>query len=224
MQPYFLPYIGYWQLVKTVDNYIVYDDVTYIKGGWINRNNFLINGQKKMYTIGLKDAGSYKLIKDIEIGDDFIKFLKMIMINYSKAPFYNEVFPLVKKMIDYEKKSLSAFILNSIHIVADYLDIKTNILISSELNKNNELKGKDKVIDICKLMNASEYYNAIGGKELYDKGLFLANGINLSFLKSNLTSYKQFGNDFIPGLSILDVLMFNSPLVVNKMLDDFSLE
>jgi hypothetical protein len=76
MQPYLFPYLGYWQLIKAVDLYVVYDDVTYIKGGWINRNNFLINGEKKLFTIKLKNAGSYKLINEIEILDDFVNFIK----------------------------------------------------------------------------------------------------------------------------------------------------
>ena len=81
MQPYFMPYIGYFQLIKAVDKYVVYDDVNYIKGGWVNRNNILVNGEKKMFTITLKGASAYKHFNEIEIGDDFRKFMKTLELN-----------------------------------------------------------------------------------------------------------------------------------------------
>ena len=223
MQPYFLPYLGYWQLMKAVDKYIVYDDVAFIKGGWINRNNFLIQGQKKLVSFQLDGASSYKLINEISIKDDFSSFMKMLQITYAKASYFSEIKNLLEKIIQFDRANLGKFLFNSIKIVAEYLGFSTEILLSSEIQKDNSLKGKDKVIHICKLMNADEYYNAIGGQELYDKAEFSANGIKLSFLKTNLSEYKQLKNDFVPGLSILDVLMFNSKEEVNKMLDDFEL-
>lgn len=223
MQPYFLPYIGYWQLMKAVDKYVVYDDVSYIKGGWINRNNFLISGQKKLVTFQLKDAGSYKLINEIEIKDDFSSFMKMVQINYAKSPNFSDVKKLTEEIVAYDKTNLAKFLYNSIKAVASYLGFKTEFYLSSEIKKDNSLKGKDKVIHICKIMQADEYYNAIGGQELYDKYEFEKNGIKLSFLKTNMREYKQLKNDFVPGLSILDVLMFNDKKTVNEMLDDFEL-
>lgn len=223
MQPYFLPYIGYWQLMKAVDKYVVYDDVSYIKGGWINRNNFLISGQKKLVTFQLKDAGSYKLINEIEIKDDFSSFMKMIQINYAKAPNFSDIKKLTEEIVAYDKTNLAKFLYNSIKAVASYLGFKTEFYLSSEIKKDNSLRGKDKVIHICKIMQADEYYNAIGGQELYDKDEFEKNGIKLSFLKTSIREYKQLKNDFVPGLSILDVLMFNDKKTVNEMLDDFEL-
>jgi hypothetical protein len=223
MQPYLFPYIGYWQLIKVVDTYVIYDDVTYIKGGWINRNNYLINGQGKLFTIRLKDADAYKLINEIEIMDDFVKFVKMIQNNYAKAPHFKNVIELIRNITFFDKSNLSLFIINSIEAVLKYLNIKTRLIVSSSLNKNNMLKGQDKVLDICKLLGSSAYYNAIGGSGLYDKEVFLKEGINLYFLKPNLIPYKQFGTDFIPALSIIDVMMFNSVEEINQMLDDFIL-
>lgn len=223
MQPYFLPYLGYWQLMNAVDTYIVYDDVAYIKGGWINRNNFLVQGNAKLFTFSLDGAGSYKLINEISIKDDFSNFLKLLQFNYKKAPFFKECMELVNKIVSYDKNNLGMFLYNSIKVVADYLDFNTKILLSSEIEKDNSLKGKDKVIHICKLLAADEYYNAIGGKELYDKTEFTQNGIKLAFLKTNIKPYKQLKNDFIPGLSIMDILMFNSKEQVKKMLADFEL-
>lgn len=223
MQPYFLPYLGYWQLMNAVDTYIVYDDVTYIKGGWINRNNFLVQGNAKLFTFSLDGASSYKLINEIAVKDDFSNFKKLLQFNYAKAPFYKDCIELTDKIIAYDKSNLGKFLFNSIKVIADYLDFDTKILLSSEIQKDNNLKGKDKVIHICKLLGADEYYNAIGGQELYNKKEFQENGIKLSFVKTEITPYKQFKNDFIPGLSILDILMFNSKEQVKKMLDDFEL-
>lgn len=223
MQPYFLPYLGYWQLMNAVDTYIVYDDVAYIKGGWINRNNFLVQGNAKLYTFSLSGAGSYKLINELSIKDDFANFRKLLQFNYAKAPFYKDCVELVERIISYDKSNLGKFLFNSIIIIADYLDFSTKILLSSEIEKDTNLKGKDKVIHICNLFGADEYYNAIGGQELYSKDEFAHNGIKLSFLKTNITAYRQLKNNFVPGLSILDILMFNSKDKVKQMLYDFEL-
>lgn len=223
MQPYFFPYIGYWQLINAVDTYVLYDDVAYIKGGWINRNNFLINGEKKLFTIKLKQAGSNRIINEIEILDDFVKFSKMLQTNYSTAPFFKSTMNLIHEMVSPDKTNLAAFIENSIRIIASYLNIKTNILLSSNIKKNNSLKGKDKVLHICNLMGASDYYNAIGGADLYGKSEFLDNGVSLMFLRTKLTPYKQLKKEFFPGLSIIDVMMFNSIEEIRGMLDDYEL-
>lgn len=223
MQPYFFPYIGYWQLIKAVDKYVVYDDVNYIKGGWINRNNFLINGQKKLFTIQLNGASSYKKINEIEIKDDFSSFKKMLQINYAKAPFYKDYQELVERITSFYSKNLGVFLFNSIKSIAEYLGFETEIILSSEIEKDDNLKGQEKVIHICKLLEADEYYNAIGGQELYNKQDFQENGIKLSFLKTNITPYKQLKNDFVPGLSILDMMMFCSKEQVNEMLDNYEL-
>ena len=223
MQPYLFPYIGYWQLIKAVDTYVVYDDAAYIKGGWINRNNYLFINDKKLFTIQIKGASSYKLIKDIEIIDSFSNFIKMLKNNYSKAPYFLKTMELINKIISFDKCNLALFISNSIQVILDYLNINVDVILSSSVNKNDALKGKDKVIDICKVLNASDYYNAIGGMELYNKQEFLQNNIKLFFLKTNITWYKQFNNDFIPGLSIIDIMMFNSIKEINLMLDNFDL-
>jgi hypothetical protein len=149
--------------------------------------------------------------------------MKMIHYNYAKAPYFKDVVNLLQVIINFDKLNLSLFITNSIRIILNYLNIHTNITLSSSLDKDNSLKGKDKILNICKLLNADEYYNAIGGKTLYVKEEFTKNGISLYFLKPNLTPYKQFKNDFVAGLSIIDVMMFNPPENIRKMLDNYEL-
>lgn len=225
MQPYFMPYIGYFQLMKAVDKYVVYDDVNYIKGGWINRNNILINGEKKLFTITLKSASQNKLINEIEIGDNFNKLKKTLTLNYAKAPYFNNTMSLLERITNFEDKQLANFISNSFKEILTYLCMDTEIILSSNIKKNNLLKGQDKVIQICKTLNANEYINAIGGQELYDKKEFAQNGVNLKFLKMDEgIIYPQFSQEFVSGLSIIDVLMFNSIEETNEMLDKFILE
>ena len=223
MQPYFMPYIGYWQLLAAVDTYVIYDDVNYIKKGWINRNNILVNNDKQMFTIALNGASQNKLINEITIADDFTKLRKTIHMAYHKAPYYNDVMALLDKIFSYQSSNLADFIANSIELVCQYLDIQTKIIMSSDIEKDNSLKGQDKILEICKLLNADTYYNAIGGQELYDKSVFAKENIKLCFLKSDIPEYSQYKNAFVPGLSILDVMMWNDVDEINSMLDKFEL-
>lgn len=226
MQPYFLPYIGYFQLLNAVDKYVIYDDVNYIKGGWINRNRILINDIDKFLILRLSGASSYKLINNIEVSADKIykkKILKTICASYEKAPFYSAVYPMMEDIINSEERVLSKFIECSLRKICCYLNIKTTLIVSSKLAKNNELKGQDKVIQICKLLGGTEYYNAIGGQKLYSFKEFENNNIKLKFLKTNSIQYQQFDNAFVANLSILDVMMFNSVNTIKKMLEEYEL-
>lgn len=222
MQPYFLPYLGYWQLINDVDKYIVYDDVNYINRGWINRNNFLICGEKKMLSIPLKASSQNKLINEHYITGGLDRFLKTIKMNYSKAPYFSSVYPTIENICNYPEKNLAIFLYNSILQISNYLKFDTEILLSSTLMKSNNLKGEDKIIHICKLCGASIYINAIGGELLYHKNKFSDVGIDLKFLKMDDISYLQFKKDkFVPNLSIVDVLMFNSEEEISVMLKKY---
>lgn len=226
MQPYYFPYIGYWQLMNAVDTYVIYDDVTFIKGGWINRNRILVNGKDNYFNIPLVKASSYSLINEIKI--DYSKGfpqkeLKTLSMAYKKAPFFEDTYKLISEILNFKCDSLSEFLINQIKTIALYLEMDTKFIVSSELKKNNDLKGKDKVISICRMLNSSEYYNAIGGKLLYDKEEFMNNGIDLKFLKTNMISYKQFNNTFIPNLSIIDYLMFIPRNELIKKMKDYKL-
>lgn len=225
MQPYFFPYIGYWQLMNAVDKYVVYDDVNYIKGGWANRNNILVDGKPHRINLLLKKASPNKLFNETEILHDFDekKLLKTISIAYAKAPYYNEVFPLITQILNNTEICLSKYLIDSFKIINQYIGITTDLIVSSELKKDCSLKGEDKVIHICKLLNADEYYNAIGGTELYNRERFAENNIELHFLKTNDIIYPQFKNEFVPNLSIIDVMMFNSKEQIKNMLEEFTL-
>lgn len=223
MQPYLFPYIGYFQTLAATNDFVVYDDVQFIKGGWINRNNLLIGGQKVLFSVALADASPNKLIRDIEIKDDFSKLLKTIAMAYSRAPNKEAVMALIEQICAFPDKNLARFAGNSLRSIAAYLDISTNIIDSSALHKDTSLKGQSKVIAICQELHASTYINSIGGRELYDKGTFVDQGIKLIFLQPHLVEYKQFDKPFIPWLSIIDVLMFNSPAETRRLLEAYEL-
>ncbi|MGL4876031.1 MAG: WbqC family protein [Clostridium sp.] len=224
MQPYFLPYIGYWQLLNAVDKYVIYDDVNFIKGGWINRNRMLMNNEAKLFNIQMDGASPNKKINEIKLSSNKVwrkKLIKSIELNYAKAPMFDEIFPLIRSIIDNEEENLAKFIKNSLVEVSKYLKIETEIIISSDLNKDNDLKAEEKVIEICKLLKGNEYYNAVGGQELYSFEEFRKNDIELKFLKTEEIEYRQFNDSFISNLSILDVLMFNEKEEIQQVLKKY---
>ena len=214
MQPYFMPYIGYFQLMKAVDKYVVYDDVNYIKGGWANRNHILINGEKEMFTVTLQKASPNKLFNEIVIGDDFKKLMKTLQMNYSRAINFDQTMVLMERIISFPNKQLAVFIANSFREILSYLSVETEILMSSEIPKDNSLRGKDKIIQICEILGADTYYNAVGGKNLYDQEEFREHGITLNFVDSLPQVYSQLHTrEFVSGLSMIDVLMNNTCLL-----------
>lgn len=224
MQPYFMPYIGYFQLMKAVDKYVVYDDVNYIKGGWANRNHILINGEKEMFTVTLQKASQNKLFNEIVIGDDFKKLMKTLQMNYSRAINFDQTMVLMERIISFPNKQLAVFIANSFREILSYLSVETEILMSSEIPKDNSLRGKDKIIQICEILGADTYYNAVGGKNLYEQEEFREHGITLNFVDSLPQVYSQLHTrEFVSGLSMVDVLMNNTKDEVNRLLDSFQL-
>jgi hypothetical protein len=210
MQPYFLPYIGYFQLINAVDMFVVYDNIKYTKKGWINRNRMLVNETDKMFSLSLKKDSDFLDIVEREIAPDFnrSKLLNQFKGAYSCAPYFSEIFPLLEQIISYEDQNLFRFIHHSLISICKYLNINTEIRISSNIAIDHKLKNQNKVIAFCESLAANTYINAIGGIELYSQEQFQAKGIELKFIKSKPFEYKQFDNDFVPWLSIVDIMMF----------------
>lgn len=221
MQPYFMPYIGYWQMINAVDEYVIYDDVNFIKGGWINRNRIVNNGKVQFFNIQLQGASPNKLINEVQLSNNknvIEKNLRILEASYSQAPYFNEVYAMLKEIFYCNEDSLVNFLEISIRRICEYLKINTLMHISSKIEKDNALKGEEKVISICKILRATDYCNSIGGKALYSVESFKKNQIGLSFLEAKPIFYKQFNAMFVPNLSIIDVMMFNSVKEINEML------
>lgn len=193
-----------------------------LKAAGINRNHILINGEKEMFTVTLKKASQNKLFNEIVIGDDFKKLMKTLQLNYSKAVNFDQTMTLMKRIISFSDKRLAAFIANSFREIFSYLSIDTEILMSSDIPKDNSLRGKDKILQICEILGADTYYNAIGGQNLYDKKEFSEHGIVLNFVDTIPKVYSQLRTkEFVPYLSMIDVLMNNTKDEVNDLLDSF---
>jgi WbqC-like protein family len=211
MQPYFFPYIGYFQLIAAVDLFIVYDNIKYTKKGWINRNRMLQNGKDVMFSLPLKNDSDSLDVCERELAVDFNrdKLLNQFMGAYRRAPYFEQTFPLLEQIVRYEDTNLFRFLHHSIIKTCDHLGITTEIKISSDIAISHELKNQDKVFALCAAVGASTYVNAIGGIELYSKDTFREKNVDLKFIQSHPFEYAQFGDAFVPWLSIIDVMMFN---------------
>ena len=201
MQPYLFPYMGYFQLIAAVDRFVVYDDVNYIKQGWVNRNRILVNGAPHLFTLPLSGAGSFTTMNTIALDPQRYgawreKFLRTVAQAYVRAPFLRPVQEL----------------------------LRTELVPTSSMYGNQDLSGQARILDICAREGAGRYLNAIGGKELYDGAAFAERGITLSFLRSRLPEYRQGKGSFVPGLSILDAMLFVPPDELHGMMTAFDLE
>jgi hypothetical protein len=226
MQPYLFPYLGYFQLINAVDKFVILDDVNYIKKGWINRNRILLNGQEFIFTIPLEMASQNKLINEINLsleGGWRRKLLKTFDAAYKKAPTFKVVYPLIERIIDFKERNLSTFISYSIEQICKYLEINTTIVYSSSQYETKNLKGQNKILEICKIEKARIYINPFGGLEIYQRKTFEKHSLKLMFLKSKPINYKQFRNDFKPFLSIIDVMMFNGKDIISGYLNEYEL-
>jgi WbqC-like protein family len=228
MQPYFLPYIGYFQLISAVDKFIFCNDLGFIKQGWINRNNILLEGKKHQFCLPIKHISSFTSIKETIISEQpkdwQNKLSKKIWLAYHKAPFFDAVYPWIDEILKgAPNQSISDVAINSIEHTFQYLNLEKNLSQSIGLYDNKELKLARRVIDICQQEGADTYINAIGGQSLFCKDDFKKHNINLCFIKPILKTYEQNSPEFVAGLSILDVLMYNAPDEVKIMLSEYNL-
>ena len=225
MQPYFFPYIGYFQLIASVDQFIVYDNIKYTKKGWINRNRMLQNGADVMFSLPLKKDSDSLDVVERELAADFNrdKLLNQFKGAYRRAPYFEQTFPLIEQIVRHEDANLFRFIHHSIIKTCEHLDIKTEIKISSGIAIDHTLHSQDKVLALCEAVGASTYVNASGGMDLYSKEMFRERNIELKFIKSKPFEYTQFGTEFVPWLSIIDLMMFNSVESIQDQLTQFDL-
>ena len=228
MQPYLFPYLGYFQLLAAVDSFVLYDDVQFIKGGWINRNRILVNGQPFLFAVPLDAPSPNRLICDIALITSLqwrIKLLQTIQQNYRRASHFELAFGLVERILmNSEARTIADLVRVSIVEIIKYLDLKVIFVPTSTHYHNQHLRGQERVLDICRLEGATEYVNAQGGRSLYDHETFAQNGLLLHFLQPELRPYRQLSKgEFCSGLSIIDVLMNNSVTAVSEQLRNYQL-
>jgi hypothetical protein len=227
MQPYLFPYIGYFQMINAVDHFVFYDDVNFINRGWINRNRILVNGKDTFITVPLIKASQNKKINEINLFFDEKMKKKMILtieLAYKKAPYYNQVIEIIKKIVNADISNIGEYAANSIITLCNYLKIETSFSYSSiQSPESRGMNKADRLIFICKKLGADEYINAIGGQEFYTKEYFENNQINLQFIKTQDCKYEQYNDPFVPWLSIIDVMMFNNKVEIKKILHSYKL-
>lgn len=226
MQPYFFPYLGYWQLIHAVNRFVIYDDVNYIKGGWINRNRILINGAPSYITVPLHHPSPFKRICDTSLQPSSSwrdRQVKMVEVTYRKAPRFAVVFPLLERLIRHETDSLPDYLAHQLRTLSAFMGIDTEFVSSSRCYANSNLPGQARLLDICVREGATIYINPAGGRELYNPDAFRACGIDLRFIVMRSFPYRQRSRGFVPYLSIIDALMEIGPIETRKHLDAFEL-
>ena len=223
MQPYLFPYLGYFQLIHAVDSFVIYDDVKYKKGGWINRNYILSQGREMLFTVPVKGGSQNRLINELEMAEGGEKVLRTFRHCYSKASQFNSVYPLLESIFSSPERNLARFLENSLRLVCDHLLLVPQWHVSSALHKDPGLRGQAKVLAICEELSATHYINAPGGRELYDREAFASRGVKLSFLQSREVEYRQFSEAFVSSLSIIDVLMFNDRVQCRRIIKGYDL-
>lgn len=249
MQPYFFPYIGYFQAIKSVDKYMLYENLDYITEGWMHRNRILVKYDKPVYIfISLSQKSSNKKIYDIKLDTNSNwrkRIINSIKYNYGGSKFFNDIFPIIEKIINAEYEYLYDYNINCIVSICDYLSIRTKILTHNEKYRELEselclidsndyslfpdllLTKPDKktarVLAICKNEKADVFINAIGGTNLYNTEEFAKYGIKLHFINTLHFEYKQFSKTFVPNLSIIDVLMHCGKEKTEELLENYKL-
>jgi len=211
MQPYFLPYIGYFQLMASVDLFLVYDRIKYTKKGWINRNRMLVNGTDAIFSLPLrKDHDTLDVVDRVLAADfDRGRLCQQIRGAYGRAPHFAATFPLIEQIVRHPDNNLFGYIHHSLLALREHLGIGTAVRVSSSVPVRADAKGQDKVLALCHALGATTYRNAAGGLDLYARSDFQQHGIDLEFIRPRPWEYPQFGELFVPWLSILDILMFN---------------
>lgn len=215
MQPYFFPYIGYWKLMACVETFVVYDDVTYIKGGWINRNRLLINGKPSFITIPLDNPSSFQKICHTKIKGSKNwreKMLRTIHLNYCRTKYFKIVFETIEEIIEYQTADLTDYLINQLTKLSAFIGISPVLIRSSQSHTHLGGSGQERIIDLCRHEKALEYFNLPGGISLYDPGLFLASGIKLQFIDATPSRPLEIGDSIGSSLSIIDYLMHNGPV------------
>lgn len=227
MQPYFLPYAGYFSLIKNVDRFILLDTVQFIRHGWIERNRILKNDTEWLYVkVPLQAKSQKTLIKDLRI-DNEREWKKTIFsqlaIYKKRAPNYHSIINIIDESFKKEYQTITALNYDLLVAICIYLDISTPIEIFSEMNLEIENPGAadEWALNICVALEAKEYWNPAGGISIFNKKKFDEQNVKLTFQEIILKEYSQSGLQFVPGLSIIDILMFNDKDIVNRILDSY---
>jgi hypothetical protein len=227
MQPYFFPYLGYFQLVHAADAFVAYDTAQYSRGGWINRNRILGADGPAWFTLPVAHDDISLPIDQRHYadpgGDARQRLLRKLDNQYRRAPRFRAAMDLLEPLLLNRETNVAAYNLHALRGVCAHLGITTRIEPASALPPTAGLRGTDAVLGLCRQFGADTYVNSIGGTGLYSPEAFARQGLALRFLRSEATPYPQFGGEPVAALSIIDVLMFNDPARIATMLGQYRL-
>jgi hypothetical protein len=228
MQPYIFPYIGYFNLINSATHFVFYDDVDYIKQGWINRNRILINGHPSYFSIPLSNGRSGVQIREVKVfnlSHFYKKFKRTLEQSYGKSPFFDIGLSYVEKVLLSGEENISKLAELSISEASNMLEIEASVYrSSSDFSDSKGIGRSERLISIAQQLNCKTYVNSINASFLYDKQYFSMRGVNLSFIKPKLVGYNQLNaTKFIPGLSIIDLIMNLSLDEIKSQLDSYEL-
>lgn len=221
MQPYFFPYLGYWQLVSKVDVFVILQRVKFVKQSWINRNFVLGSGENVLISVPLEKASDFALIEDRKVSDVWTntrgKILRQIQHVYGQSPFFEEISSWLKEQLSFPEKNLSNYLEHQIRSTASLLDINTKIVAEKDLGDFSEFERSSRIFGICKSLECDAYLNLPGGRSLYSRDSFRKAHIKLGFLDPFLPAYPQGRIDFVSSLSVIDSLFWNGPMKTAEM-------
>ncbi len=224
MQPYLFPYLPYYQLARAADEFVFLDDAAFIKQGFIHRNSILLDGKPHRFTVPVHDVDSFRTIAQHRYVGDWAPLCALLEAAYRRAPRWRAAWPLVEAVLRDADDNVAAKNMRSIRLVHEYLGLAgPRWTLSSALAPAPELRGQARVLALCRATGATAYVNAPGGRTLYAADAFEAIGLSLRFVESRATPYAQSRPAFVPGLSMLDALMYCEPEEIVRRLGEFDL-
>ena len=224
MQPYLFPYLGYYQLAAAVDQFVFLDDVNYIKSGFVNRNLIDLNGRPHRFVLPVEHVSQNRSIKDHSFTEESKRVLATIGQAYRHHPQFSHVFPIVERTLSLVERGVAEVCAQSIRSVFDYLDLAFTSTFASSMPDPRGARGAQRIAKLATTLDATHYYNASGGRALYDRDDFHASGIALKFLTMRPVVYTQPHSHFLPSLSMLDVLMCCAPEQARGLLEQYDLD
>jgi hypothetical protein len=211
MQPYFLPYLGYFQLIAASDCFVVYDNVQFIKNGWIERNRYLLEGEAKWFGVPLAKGSHSQMIMERQVSAhfDMASLINKLAFAYRKAPHVERTLTWLEALLKLPAQNIAELNELALRSCCSLLKLNTPIIRASEWAPSSHSRGQDRVIEVIKSVGGTSYLNPAAGGSLYEADDFAQAGYALELLKPSLPVYAQHNKPFVPALSILDALMFN---------------
>ena len=215
MQPYFFPYLGYWQLIAKADVFVILEQVQHTKGSWINRNYVLGSHAASLISVPLEKAPDHCLIQHRQVSDVWTearrRALRTLRLCYRNSPFFEDVYPWLEEQLSFPEKRLSKYLEHQIRSTADLLSVNTKIVTAGDLGNFADFERNRRIVEICRSLECDRYLNLPGGRTLYSPDSFPEDKLSLGFLIPELPRYGQGSREFVPSLSIIDSLFWNGP-------------